>query len=325
MAKAAAEDARNALRGGDTAPWAWQASLDASRIARSEPPEQACAYGVAPDGGLRTASEDREAVLRWLPDGGWHVGPACPVGARDLFELYLPICSVASGTAFTVGHLGQSLDACIATRTGDSCHVTGRENILHLHRMRALSDAIIVGAETVAADDPQLTTRLVPGDNPVRVVLDPSRRLEPSFKVFNDGDAETLLVWGKGGGGPTRHGQAEIIRVREEGGRLDLADLLEKLLGCGLGIRFIEGGGVTVSSFLRAGLLDRLQVAVSPVIIGNGRAGLQLPPSKAMGDCLRLRHRLYRMGEDILFDCDPTYAGSHDAERQEPTGIERVL
>jgi riboflavin-specific deaminase-like protein len=241
-------------------------------------------------------------------------------------ELYLPIFSVACGAAFTVGHLGQSLDACIATRSGDSCHVTGRENILHLHRMRALSDAIIVGAETVAADDPQLTTRLVPGDNPVRVVLDPSRRLEPHFKVFTDGAAETLLVWGEDHDtGPTRHGQAQIMRVRKTGGRLDLTDLLDKLLGCGLWIRFIEGGGVTVSSFLRAGLLDRLQVAVSPVIIGNGRAGLQLPPSEAMGDCLRLRHRLFRLGEDILFDCEPTDAGSHGAEQQRSMGIERVL
>ena len=66
----------------------------------------------------------------------------------------------------TVGHLGQSLDGFIATHDGDSQFVTGRENIVHLHRLRALCDAVVVGAGTVAADDPQLTTRHVAGPQP---------------------------------------------------------------------------------------------------------------------------------------------------------------
>jgi riboflavin biosynthesis pyrimidine reductase len=62
---------------------------------------------------------------------------------------------------------------------------------------------------------------------------------------------------------------------------------------------------VTVSRFLDAGLLDRLHVAISPVLIGDGRRGLQLPGAATMQDCSRPRSRIYRMGDDVLFDCEP--------------------
>ena len=97
----------------------------------------------------------------------------------------------------TVGHLGQSLDGFIATHSGDSQFVTGEENLRHMHRMRALSDAVLVGAGTVAADDPQLTTRQVTGPSPLRVVIDPMRRLPDTYRVFHDDAAPTLYVCGR--------------------------------------------------------------------------------------------------------------------------------
>jgi riboflavin-specific deaminase-like protein len=165
-----------------------------------------------------------------------------------------------------VGHLGQSLDGCIATRTGDSCYVSGRKNIRHLHRMRALSDAIIVGAETIAADDPWLTTRLVTGENPVRVVLDPRRRLHSEYELFKDGAAPTLLICAQEHmhGNLERHAQAEVVGVASSGGRLDLATALRRLWERGLLVSFVEGGGVTVSAFAQSRLLDRLQITVAP-------------------------------------------------------------
>ena len=87
-------------------------------------------------------------------------------------------------------------------------------------------------------------------------------------------------------------------------GRLCLHAVLQELHRRGLRRVFIEGGGVTVSAFLREGLLDRLQVAVAPVIIGDGRRGLQLPPAAGMGDCRRPRCRVFSMGTDVLFDCE---------------------
>jgi diaminohydroxyphosphoribosylaminopyrimidine deaminase / 5-amino-6-(5-phosphoribosylamino)uracil reductase len=217
-------------------------------------------------------------------------------------ELYGAL-HAASSTPVTVGHLGQSLDGFIATCSGDSHYVNGRGNLLHLHRMRALCDAIVVGAGTVAADDPQLTTRLVPGPNPVRVVLDPDRRLGSGYRVFTDGAAPTVLAC-RERLADRPQGVAEVLAVPEKAGSFDLAALLATLHARGWRRVFVEGGGRTVSAFLAAGLLDRLQLAVAPLIIGEGRPAIRLPPPARLGDCRRPSHRSYRMGEDILFDCD---------------------
>ena len=101
--------------------------------------------------------------------------------ALELFALLKPLLDrPPDGAAWVVGQLGQSLDGCIATRGGDSNFVNGPQVLLHLHRLRALCDAVIVGAGTAAIDDPQLTTRRVAGAHPVRVLIDPAlRRVKP--------------------------------------------------------------------------------------------------------------------------------------------------
>src|SRR5204863_8328321 len=113
---------------------------------------------------------------------------------QSALDLYLPICSATRARPIAVGHLGQSLDAFIATHSGDSQFVTGSANILHLHRMRALSDVVIVVSGTVVVDDTQLTTVHVEGANPLRVVFDPARRVgrDPRFRLFRDADTPTL-------------------------------------------------------------------------------------------------------------------------------------
>jgi riboflavin-specific deaminase-like protein len=247
---------------------------------------------------------------------------------EEFEELYGALQS-ASSTPVTVGHLGQSLDGFIATCSGDSRYVSGRGNLLHLHRMRALCDVIVVGAGTVAADDPQLTTRLVPGPNPVRVVLDPDRRLGSDYRVFSDGAAPTLLA-SRASLANRPQGMAEVLAVPETNGAFDLAALLAALHARGWRRVFVEGGGRTVSAFLAADLLDRLQIAVAPFIIGEGRPAIRLPPPARLSDCRRPSHRVYRMGDDILFDCDlaatprPARAGLDEAEGEEPPVV-RVL
>src|SRR6266446_9852652 len=133
-----------------------------------------------------------DASIAWHPGIGWELLLPADDPRHGLLDLYLPICSATAVKPITVGHLGQSLDGFIATHAGESQFVTGRENILHLHRMRALSDVVVVGAGTVAADNPQLTTRHVAGPNPLRVVLDPTRRLSEHYRLFNDESVATL-------------------------------------------------------------------------------------------------------------------------------------
>jgi diaminohydroxyphosphoribosylaminopyrimidine deaminase / 5-amino-6-(5-phosphoribosylamino)uracil reductase len=271
------------------------------------------------------ASASRDAVIQWRPGSGWEVRLPLEDPARALIDLYLPICSATIARPITVGHLGQSLDGFIATHAGDSQYVTGEENIRHLHRMRALCDAVVVGAGTVAADDPQLTTRHVSGPSPVRVVLDPARRLADHYRVFNDDSADTLYVCGRSlaGEDETHFGRAAMVAVDDRGAGLDVTEVLRLLRARGCHRIFVEGGGVTVSMFLEANLLDRLQIAIAPLLIGDGRPAIRLSPRSALSECHRPRYRVFRMGADVLFDCELGADAESPSEAQPP--ITRVI
>lgn len=253
----------------------------------------------------------RDASRGWELSGNWSAG------ARAMLDLYRPLLELESDDRYVLGHLGQSIDGRIATSSGDSCFINGQENLVHMHRLRALCDAVLVGAGTVVADDPQLTTRLVPGPNATRVVLDPSTRLTPAYRICSDNLCPTLIARfpepahqpaspSRGARSPagTSCGCAEIIPAVAGAAGIDLADILAGLADRGLRVILVEGGGITVSRFLAQGLLDRLQIAIAPVIIGSGRQGLQLPEVLALSDCLRPSYRHHTMGSDVLWDLD---------------------
>jgi riboflavin-specific deaminase-like protein len=219
---------------------------------------------------------------------------------------------------FVLGRIAQTLDGRIATTNGASFWISGPDDIRHTHRLRALFDAIVVGAGTVRADDPLLTTRICAGPSPVRVILDPERRLHAGHRVFQ-GPPRTLLMVAADRVGPAnigpartvparnvsaRLGEAECIAVprNAEGTGLDLACVLAELRDRGLARVFIEGGGVTVSRFLAAGLLDRLHVTVAPLLLGSGIPSFTLPQAMRPDQGLRLDWTLHQLGADVLFD-----------------------
>jgi diaminohydroxyphosphoribosylaminopyrimidine deaminase / 5-amino-6-(5-phosphoribosylamino)uracil reductase len=250
--------------------------------------------------------DDPDAVLAWSPGNGWQSLLTTNDARSELLNLYLPICSATSSRPMTIGHLGQSLDGFIATPSGDSQFVTGDDNIVHLHRMRALTDAVVVGAGTVATDDPQLTVRHVTGPNPLRVVFDPGRRLADTYRVFTGDTGPTLYVCSQAlvDSGETQLGTATIVGVDCDDASGGVAETLRLLRARGCWRVFVEGGGVTVSAFLQSNLLDRLQIAIAPVIIGEGRPAIRLAPPARLRDCRRPSYRVFRMGGDVLFDCD---------------------
>jgi len=290
---------------------AWRALLAAAGAAGGPTPRPRHAAPAEhgrerADSGIGTAGArvPLEAHAWLLPgEAGWTVAPSAPAAARALLELYAPICAPAGERPLTIAHLGQSLDGWIATESGDSYYVTGPDNVVHLHRLRALCDAVVVGAGTIACDDPLLTVRHVEGENPLRVIIDPRRRLGAERRVFGR-DAATLLVYGDDAPCGRTHGDAEVVALPLRAGRLDLAALLTALRERGCRAVFVEGGGATVSNFLEADLLDRLQIAIAPLVTGNGRPGLSLPARERIAECLRPAHRVFTMGGDVLFDCD---------------------
>ena len=239
----------------------------------------------------------------WLqvePTGSWTTSATPTPEAKVLFNLYLPLQIQAT---FTMAQIGQSLDGRIATETGKSHFITGPADIIHLHRLRALVDAVVVGATTVASDDPHLTVRKVPGQSPVRVVLDPSGRLSPDKHVFSDAVAPTLHVCRQTA--PSNNNSTSVLSlpVNTEG-KFEPSTVVEALRDRGLNRVLIEGGGVTVSSFLRAQTLDRLHVTIAPLIIGSGVAAFTLDPISTLEKALRPEYQFLRLGNDFLFDFD---------------------
>jgi len=261
------------------------------------------------------------------PAGRWRVPDEVRVedAARRILDLFLPLLARRE---LVIGQLAQGVDGRIATETGHSHYVTGPEDLGRLHRLRALADAVLVGAGTVASDDPQLTVRRVKGDNPVRVVLDPEGRLDPGRTLFTDGAAPTVVIRRRGadasplpgvdilhlpargdagerGAGHDRGPGREPDRHHQrDAGEIPPAAVVEALRERGHRWILVEGGGVTVSRFLRDGVLDRLHVAVAPLLMGSGRPALTLDPIDTLDQALRPPCRHLTLGDDILFDFD---------------------
>jgi diaminohydroxyphosphoribosylaminopyrimidine deaminase / 5-amino-6-(5-phosphoribosylamino)uracil reductase len=217
-------------------------------------------------------------------------------------ELFAPLCEpVPEGRSFVLGRIAQSLDGYIATRTGESVWISGPDDLRHTHQLRALCDAVVVGAKTVRADNPRLTTRLVEGPSPVRVVLDPDRRLGSAYRVFHEGP-ETLLLCAPEMAAVESPGCAAVLPVPRGPSGLEIPAILALLRQRGLRRIFVEGGGVTVSRFLAAGALDRLHVTVAPLVMGGGVPAFPLPPVERLAEGRRFAWTAHRIGSDVLLD-----------------------
>lgn len=223
-----------------------------------------------------------------------------PHPAPSLYDPLRALPSAPDG-CFVIARTAQSLDGYIATCDGESYWISGPEDIAHTHRLRSLCDAVVVGSSTVRADNPQLTTRLVDGPSPVRVVLDTERRLTAQYRVFGDGP-ETLLFCAPDVAGPATTGLARVVNIRRGPCGLDIPSILAALAERGLRRIMIEGGGITVSNFLQAGALDRLHVTVAPLLMGGGIPAFALPPINRLADGPRFAWTPHRLGADILLD-----------------------
>jgi riboflavin-specific deaminase-like protein len=256
-----------------------------------------------------TAGDDSHRALDIGENGQWQLRVPADSQARQLLTTFLPLCRhlPESADPIVVGQMGQSLDGRIATVTGASKYINGEGGLLHLHRLRAVCDAVVVGAGTASEDNPKLTVRLANGPNPVRVVIDRHRRVPATHDIFTDEQSPTLrLVAGDYEPGEKllpRSGVMEVPCLGDEE-QTQPGRILEVLGDFGLKRLFIEGGGLTVSGFLTAGLLDHLHVMVAPMIIGSGRPAFSLPEIETLDSALRPSASMVDLGSDMLFDLD---------------------
>jgi riboflavin-specific deaminase-like protein len=202
-----------------------------------------------------------------------------------------------------VGQCGQSIDARVATATGHSHYINGVGGLAHLHRLRALVDAVVIGVGTATLDDPLLTVRRVEGPSPARVVIDPNGRLPATARVLAPDGMRRIVVTSADTRTQLPDG-VEMVTIATDSGQLAPAAIAAALAACGLRRILIEGGADTVSRFLAAGCLDRLHVLIAPIILGTGRSSLTLPAIERVEQAMRAPMRAHVLDGDVLLDCD---------------------
>lgn len=236
-----------------------------------------------------------------IAEGRRIVRPVDMEAGQSFWDLYAPIATGNNREPFVVAQLGQSLDGRIATASGASRYINCPEAILHLHRLRALVDAVVVGIGTVVADDPQLTVRKVEGRDPARVVIDPNGRLPWDARILAEDGCKVFVVQSYD---QPRPAWVTPITIHSPDGQIGPKAIVAALAARGFQRLLVEGGAGTVSSFLSAGAVDRLHVCIAPIVIGAGPVGISLPPIDHLEHALRPRTSIHILGKDVLFDCE---------------------
>lgn len=224
---------------------------------------------------------------------------------RELNRVFFKF--ITTGLPYVTLKFAETLDGRIAALSGHSHWISSPPSLRFAHRLRAVHDAILVGAGTVRADNPELTCRLVRGRNPLRIVLDSRLGLSTEANVFSDGK-QTLIA-------TTRHAPAQRRRILEQKGieiavlggnrtgRVDLRELLSFLGKRGISSLLVEGGSAVATAFLKERLADRLIVVLAPKIIGQGIGAVGDLGIRRMDDALVFSfHRMIRRGADIVLD-----------------------
>ena len=230
--------------------------------------------------------------------------------ARKLNEAYVKY--VTTGLPFVVVKCAATLDGWIATRSGDSKWVSGKHSREFVHRLRHALDAIMVGVETVATDDPQLTVRLpdVEGVHPRRFILDTHLRISTDARVLGlrNGPATVLVT------GPSvpadrlrkiEGNHIEVLTAPVKNDRIDLAALMPLLGGLQITSLLIEGGGAVIASALQDRIVDKILFFYAPKILG-GDDGVPICRGSGpdlMKDCFALTDiEVHRFGDDVMIE-----------------------
>ena len=169
-----------------------------------------------------------------------------------------------------------TLDGRLAAAGGDSKWITGTEARTYAHYLRKTHDAVLVGKNTVLQDDCELTTRMVEGKNPIRIVLDSKATIPLNAKILN-GEAKTIVAVSEAAPQDKLNElqkltTVEVLKLPQRNGHLDLQALLEKLATMEITSVLVEGGSEVHGAFIDAGLAERVYAFIAPKIIGGKEA-----------------------------------------------------
>lgn len=226
--------------------------------------------------------------------------------AEKLNEAYIKF--ITTGIPFVALKMAQSLDGKIATKSGESKWITGEKARKFVHRLRAGFDAVLVGARTVLADDPNLSS-YGEGRDPIRIVLDGKGVVPPSAKVFQPGVRR--IVFSTFIAPPSWVKSLEDIGVEVimgEGEEVEIRRILRELGARGIASLLVEGGGETSASFLEARAVDKVFFFIAPIIIGGREAKTSVEGKgcQNLTEAIKFNYlKIKKIGADILFEAYP--------------------
>lgn len=204
--------------------------------------------------------------------------------------------------------LATSLDGRIATASGESRWITGELARAEVQRMRANHDAVMIGAGTAWADDPELLARTdpPPSKQPLRVVLDSNLNLPPVGRLFETlAQAPVLVIGAEDAEFERRAGLqsagARVVVVSRGAGGVDASEALLQLAADGVRRVLVEGGGKLAASLILGGLVDRLEWFRAPMVLGEeGRPAVAALALDRLADAPRLKRvALRELGPDV--------------------------
>ncbi|MEM6317678.1 MAG: RibD family protein [Bacteroidota bacterium] len=212
----------------------------------------------------------------------------------------LPLKAKRLGRAISVTHFAQTLDAKIATLSGDSKWIGNAENLTHAHRMRALCSGVLVGCRTVEFDNPKLTVRHVVGPNPTKIILgSPKKNLTD---LVENTVEEKIVIFGKLAGQEASKVAFYPLPYDVTTAIISPQAILEKLFELGIETVYIEGGAKTTSNFLNAGAVDVLQLHFAPLIFGSGKTSIELPSIDMVKEAIQFsEYHFLPFGDSMMF------------------------
>ena len=215
----------------------------------------------------------------------------------------------ATGTPWVTLKFAQTLDGKIAAADGSSRWISSPESLKLAHRLRAGHDAILAGVNNIIADNPELTTRLVKGRSPVRIILDSKLRIPLDAKVLANQDiAKTIVATTPAAPEEKREALKQmdievLVTAADYQWKVDVRRLLKTLGGRDISSVLVEGGSQVYTSFLREGLVDKIVAIIAPKILGSGLDTIRDLGITDVNKALKLKFtKVYRSGEDTIIE-----------------------